>query len=762
MSPVATSDAATVLNNGGPTSYGVSRSTFGGGRGPKRSLPHIDDLTHVTADVDGNTPIEKVLSAAEGSMRSAETFKDFKRPDLALQEYMRSYTIVAEVIPRHREYVSFQGDRKALGDRYTTLIKKINVNHSAFERIKQDIKADNEKTGVQPTKPGPGSSGQQSSRTSTASSASASERRDHARQPSVNGSSAVGGALNDHEPALHSGAASKPAVRPKPQALHGNAVKPGGSPSAKEALEARFANLRSGQSPVGQDPLVRTMPIRSTKPMGPRDMPAANRPVVHIPGMPKVPDAIYSPARGTVSSEAAELPSSTPRSMFSRTNSNTSFSTNATNGVKSPPSNNDYFVPSHSSGPGPAQKRQRPSIPSGKSITVDDLVKLQRAGTRDIKILLIDVRSREDFDDGHIMSQSTICIEPEVLSRDNISGDDIMDAIVLSPTEEQRIFERRHDFDLIVFYDQESTAINRNRNSDTLENALANLYNALAYYDNNDLESDNRNPRLLEGGLEAWSNVMGSHSLQTSKTLPTTIRRTPKSAFNLSSPSRRLQPRRATRPIQDPAEAQRWTESLTSDPFVRSTEEFLRRFPPASAIQESMTSPVEEEPMTPRLPSQHYDPIPAPPARPAPALPRPSYTGLSDADDRDQHVMSKQTRVNSGSKRVKNLVGLHNPGTWCYANSSIQAMFGSAGFAEELLSGEWTRTYHVPKKSDEKIMPPQLLTKIVANLFHWMQNGKFRAMQAKTLMVGDSFNVAKSHANRIYVGLYSTYQLKGC
>jgi ubiquitin carboxyl-terminal hydrolase 8 len=52
-----------------------------------------------------------------------------------------------------------------------------------------------------------------------------------------------------------------------------------------------------------------------------------------------------------------------------------------------------------------------------------------------------------------------------------------------------------------------------------------------------------------------------------------------------------------------------------------------------------------------------------------------------------------------------------------------------------LSNGDWVKQYRVGKKPDEKIPNPQIMTKIVANLFNWMQTGKFPKMRAKTLMV---------------------------
>ncbi|KAJ9151313.1 AMP-binding enzyme [Pleurostoma richardsiae] len=737
MSPVATSGSATVLDNGAPGWGGFS---FGGGRGAKRVLPHIDDIIHVAADVDVNTPIEKVLTAAESSMRSAESSKSFNRPDLALKEYLKSYHIVAEVIPRHPDFVSFQADRKPLGDRFAALIKKINSQHGAFERIKQDIKADNARTGVQPVSSHPPSTTQASgSRPGTASSTASNHGgyRDgevsrghtpmngHAIEgPSQEGSGPRHSQSPSQQP-LNSSPRVKPVVHPKPHALHGNAIKPGGGQGASaknkagEDLLARFANLRATPS---QDPRIRTQPL-APRPMGPREMPQKPTVSLHgtLPDMPKMPDAIYSPARGTVSNEAAELPSSTPRGIFSRTNSTASFTNSSSvNAFKSQPQD-DYFTPSHSFGPASSLQPQqrRISIPEGDSVTVEELIKLQQAGAKDVQVLLIDVRRREDFDDGHIMSQSTICIEPEILQRTNISANEIADSMILSPQRERLLFEGRHDFDVIVFYDESSEKMDWSRSGGSNDTALLNLFNALKYYDFYG-DSENKSPKLLEGGLRAWTSVLGVSALQSSKTL-IGVSRIQKPMRNRASSvyGRPLLPKSATKPIQDADEARRWEETLPAmtAEYHRTKDDFLRRFPDITPEKESMISPIapiRSEPRVPHFPAPRTDvgaALTSPPTRPAPTVPRPSFTGLRDSDDQDQYIIAKMARTGPES-----------------------ALFGSSGFAEELLTGEWQNMYKVPKRGDEKILPPQLLSKILANLFHWMQHGNFHTMQAKTLM----------------------------
>ena len=54
-------------------------------------------------------------------------------------------------------------------------------------------------------------------------------------------------------------------------------------------------------------------------------------------------------------------------------------------------------------------------------------------------VLLIDVRSREEFDSGHIFSRSVMCIEPSTL-QDGYSAEQLQDRLVLSPDDEQAMY----------------------------------------------------------------------------------------------------------------------------------------------------------------------------------------------------------------------------------------------------------------------------------------------------------------------------------
>jgi ubiquitin carboxyl-terminal hydrolase 8 len=715
----------------GPTvaSHRIS-GHVGGGKEPGRPYPHIDDLLQVTPEGNTSQPLGHLLGIAENGVKFAKFQAEIGRIDVALMEYIKAYIVAVTVIPTHRDYTSLQTDRKHLGDRYNRLTKTLHDYADSYENIKQTIKADNARTGVQ---------------RATQTSAQNGRPETPKYQPKAM-------TLNTSPiKKTSSPVKTKPAVQPKPASLSGKTIQKPSTGGKNDDLAHRFSLLRS---PV-QDPRIKTqpppVPIPAEKPAGPREMP--KKPPMSFDGvnsLPKLPEAVYSPARSNLSNEAAALPSSTPYG-FSRQNSSLS-STSA----KSPPTQ-DYFGPSASAGPTSAlgtQKRRTP-LPDGDIITVEEFVRYQRIGSKNFGILVIDVRSRPEFDEGHILSAATICIEPDILQRERIEAADVEDAMELGPSAEQALFMRRHEFDMVVFYDHDSEHL-----SSGSTNAPASLFRLLTDFDYPDGDPASKHPKLLKGGLAAWQEAMGGSALQ--KSTKTSPKKRP-SAYSW------IRLREATKPIQSIEEARRWEQKLDEvrsenaangdgdgDNFqpVRTISDFMTRFPPVQE-RESMTSPPAVSPTVqntfnvrpspgplrsppPPQPSPERNALndaygfPLPPTRPAPTLPRPQNTGLQGTDD--GHMTPTQVNKRAGAANRRRAVGLQNPGSWCYANSTLQAMYASGGFGQELMSGEWAQLYRAPMKSDENIQPPQLLTKFLANTFHWMGHGKFSSMEAGILM----------------------------
>lgn len=732
----------------GPARHGpVGGPVYGGNPGSgKAPFRHIDDIVSVTVDLDPYTPLRKVLEVGESHMRQATTYKDFARPDLALQEYIKAFTIAVDKVPKHKDYPSLKSDRGDLNRLYHALKLQITNNGVAYDGIKDMIKEDNLRSGVTPKKSirkAPESLLDLPSVPSSPPFQQPTNDRDPRYVDRTNddsGHAPANGYSMRHGPQSGDGSASgrkaRPTVHPKPQGLHGNSIKPAPNKASPD-LMARFAKLRDSQEPRNNPP----SPPPAAKPNGPRAMPLPSRvPLsVHsaLPIMPKVPDAIYSPARGTVTSEAANLPSSTPRGMFSRTNSIVSVPTASSRASMESavrPFNGEQFVTAHTYGNSQPHSTSNSHIPIGELITVQELLRCMEgasAGTN-IKILLIDVRDRQLFDEGHIMSQSTICLDPTILSRQNISANDIVDSMILAPASERVALERRDDVDLIVFYDQDSKIIPQRITGNIQETILFNLREALVNY--SFPKQLRRTPKLLVGGVDAWVDEMGQQSLQTSKTQSVLRHATSAS----TSTRQRLRNRTLNREEVNTFEAMIGRDENGDFDYAKSREDFMRRFP-SLREPESMMSKGRDTPSPQRtsIGGEEFliDMTPTPPVRPKPSVARTRYSGLESADEHPPSgVLAMPATVPASSQASNGPTGLVNPGQWCYANSSIQALLACRGFVDEFLDAQWPTKYR-PDVSPSDPAYNQLMCRILGNLFQWLSQRNFTTMKASTLMV---------------------------
>ncbi|KAI4871028.1 cysteine proteinase [Hypoxylon rubiginosum] len=710
-----------------------SRNVKGGPGGPgKAPFRHIDDLVSVNVDLDPHTPLRKIVELGDAHMRQATTFNDFGRPDLALQEYIKAFTIAVDKVPRHKDYPSMKPDRGDLNRLYNALKLKITTNGAVFDKIKDDIKQDNQRSGVQPTSSN-GSSAASLQGQSDVSSSTSQQTQLHVtidpyksqaedEHDASNAASVTNGARAGHR--------QKPAIQPKPQALHGKAIKQT-QKLPQEDLADRFARLRDSKKPVPASPgelsLHQSLPSLDTS----------------MVAMPKVPQAIYNPARGTVTSEAANLPSSSPHGMFSRVNSNTTapsapaqmLSENAMS-----TRSREQFVAANTYGVSkPRKAPTRARIPTEDTITAAALASLINQSPENIDILIIDVRERESFDEGHIRSHRTICVEPEILMRENISADDIADSMVLAPATERLAIERRDKVDMVVIYDDDSTSIPTKVTGNPYEMVLYNIRQALSYYSYGRPLKDG--PKLLRGGLDAWVNEFGEQSLETSDTMPGYV---PNGAKISPQHNSRRRSRMKIRKLGSD-EIEQFEDMIRRDgndafDYVKTREDFIRRYPSIPAAPESMmSSSLQKYQKSGRLlDPQEEDYLaelgPAPPRRPAPAMPRTRYSGFESTDDDDSTVgaLAKMAPAAVPAGGPRYVTGLENGRNYCFANSWIQAFLVSPRVMDEFLSPDFPQNWrhHFQREPTQ----PQLLCKIVANTLQWMHKREFHQLKLGTLM----------------------------
>lgn len=754
MSPVARSGGAvppsSIAMTSNPRNHitepagGVAYS--GNSRPRKEPFRHIDDIVSVSVDLDPHATLRRVLEAGDAHMQQAITYRTFARPDLALQEYIKAFTIAVDRVPKHKDYPSLKSDRGDLGRLYHALKVKITTNGVAYDEIKEAIKEDNQRSGVRPKKFGskppenlllnlPTAPSNTPSQQSTNNGEGLHSSR---MDGTPRNSSGYGHPLHS-DSQLHDspspGRKARPVVHPKPQALHGNSIKPVPHKASPD-LVARFAKLRDPQE--SQNISSSSQPAKLT---GPRAMPLPHRAPVSVrtslPAMPKVPDAVYSPARGTVTSEAANLPSSTSRGMFSRTNSVVSVS-----GVSSrasmesvfKTSNREQFVTAHTYGDSQAPSASNLRISAGELITVKELLRCMgdASASPNIKILLIDVRDRQLYDEGHILSQATICLDPPILARQNISASEIVDSMILAPTSEKLALERRDEIDLIVFYDQDSEHVPQRITSNIQETVLFNLQQALVHY--SFPKQLSHTPKLLVGGLDAWVDEMGIQSLQTSKTQSIVRQATSTSASRQRLRNRTLKPDEV-----NTFEAMIGRDENGDFDYAKSRDDFMRRYP-SLREPESMISNEQAGSSAQSTDSGGEaflkDMTPMPPVRPKPSVARTRYSGLESADEHSPPpgglAMIATASVNDRGQSTP--TGLVNPHNWCYANSSIQALLVCRGFVDEFLDTQWPTKYR-PDISPSDPAYNQLMCRILGNLFQWLSQRNFAKMKASTLMV---------------------------
>tara|TARA_R110002003_G_scaffold3_13_gene72 strand:+ start:22231 stop:24345 length:2115 start_codon:yes stop_codon:yes gene_type:complete len=667
----------------------------------------------------------------------------------AYWEYLVAFQIAVDLIPRHPDYYEkIDGTRNQVHRDFKELVKEIKSSEERFVRIKEIIKNDNLRNG-----------GHHSRSTSSLSLSRPDSRNglpkrdDELMLPSVPntlpspGVSPAGPQMSPRK---------KPAVHPKPQNLHARALHQGAPPTnGVSDLATRFANLRGVDTTSvrsSQDLSVK-MPSpadyqSSNRLTGPRDMPPPSSklppPLPQLPldtqfaaSLPKEPSPTYSPARNISNPASINPPRSTPRSMNGtggRSNSIAASSVSShapnANGVSG-----SYFPAQQASREPPARTRSV-SKPAELEIDANKLYDYIRM----FKVLLIDVRSRADFDSGHIYARNIICIEPETL-RNGYSADQLQERLVISPDEEVDMFDRRQDYDVVVYYDESTrnTDFMTKHNRRETEEALKRIFDTLHEF--NADKPLKRPPVLLKGGLDAWVDIVGTQALKMSttsalvasgQTRARAIRKSP-TASHAARVNLQKRRRREFVPM-DPEEEQKWLEEARkgralveqpdteadevepASPFYRTTEEFLRRYPEVE-VEQSMMYPLSRPPSN----NQYIAPaIPAAPSRPAPSVPRVSYGGVHERQVAPQG-RGNQPAAYISQPRFTNVrmhrTGLLNFGVTCYMNSVVQCLSGHLLLSDLFLTGRYQRDLQRDNWKGTKGILPEAYATLVSNLF---------------------------------------------
>lgn len=757
------------MSDAGGSTASLGGYSNGTPKPPTRPLPHIRDLiARAEKKIEENryASIDKLLSIAEMAVRQSQFNLDVGRLDQAYMEYVTGYQIVTETVPRAKDAPKIQASQR-LDHLNKELIRKITKEESRFAKVRDMIKADNDRTAIRPTADlsaqlqhhqavdGRPVSVQQYSVVRRSIPNSTTSQR-FSVPPGDTGNTQLASRPESHSQPLQAG-------------INGSV---GGL--SEDRLSERFAKLRmNGRSPEEKassnvingysngylqrrDAPLLHMPGASTAATSSSTIPTLPRSSIRVntstsKELPKPPSPTYTPTRTTQANTGYQPIRSTRSSITSVPERPPSASSTASIASQTLMRNNAAkHLSQHSEA---SERSSRPARDRRKSIHRPRETEINAKKLFDylqtFHVLLIDVRNRTEYDAGHIFTSTGICIEPTAL-RPDMSAEELQEALVLSPEEEQLFFDRRDQFDLVVYYDQSSSA-----DEPALHNpAMQHLNEAL--YDYNQEKPLKYPPVLLNGGLDAWIDLMGNQSLQLSTTAQRTrssrplTRRPPpiKAASRLEVQRRR---HREYNPL-DPEEERKWRERARSESIILDSQPsaegehgreqaaaalegvdgFDQRYPDVSAIERRSDSRTQQrvpEPQRPPIPNYPVPPVPTPresqsapaiPARPPPAVPRPSYSGVSERLPSQSNATTKPSQLMPYiPPRMKKIprVGLFNFGATCYMNATIQCLSATIDLTSYLFDQPYEKSLQKENWKGSKGILTQLYCTLLRNMW---------------------------------------------
>ncbi|KAL4919891.1 hypothetical protein BDW62DRAFT_209343 [Aspergillus aurantiobrunneus] len=715
------------------------------GTGPHRNgfsprLPNIKDLQDEAAalDVNESTSLHDLLTTAQDAITKFRGFADSDQLDKAYVQYVRASEVTINLIPHHPDYRAAANHVPGWHRQFSDLMMA--------NTIKQQIVENNLSSMTQPTGQFSAEARRPKSQILPAGTYLPTSQR--GRQTEAGDSSTRMPSPSQfqtfdlqEQPNRYSAPpdvlaqrlARLKATSPTSNGVNSTPVSWGDSEQGHVENQSPRPSSYVSHGPTHGS----TLSSPSRRPLGPRSMgtgqggPSLPPKIPLNTSLPRAPDPAYSPIF-TVPSQPPPNPPRTSTESFRPINPRYSHLAGSRHGSQSPNGFDDN--PYRSLTPNGVHSVKIPGsntvdLPHRSTISAQELLDRLRR----FNILLIDVRPRDDFDSGH-----------PVALKENVSAEELEERLVVSPEHEQSLFERRNEFDMVVYYDQNtvSNSYLAGPPVGTTAPHLRALYDTLYEFNAYKPLKDGRPPTLLLGGLDAWIDLLGQQSLATSST--TAILASIQNKRPVSKPGRPLgrvptmasansslevRKRRLRKLEQlNPEELTEWLEKSKTEeidakepeedqqqagtpvsPFVRSYEDFLRRFPEPHAIQQSMVTTKHEPPVTP----SYAVPVPAAPSRPPPAVPRPSYSGVSDG----RQIQAPLQRQNSATKtalytsnsllnRLKlPRTGLANFGVTCYMNSTIQCLSATVLMSKFFIDDRFR--FYVQKnwKGSQGVMP---------------------------------------------------------
>lgn len=323
-------------------------------------------------------------------------------------------------------------------------------------------------------------------------------------------------------------------------------------------------------------------------------------------------------------------------------------------------------------------------------------------------ILLIDIRTRDEFNKNHIRSENVICIEP-VSIRSRYTDYDVSNfSLITSPDSEKEIFSKRSEFELLVIYDTDSQTI---KDSITLEKIFK-IMSQKAFE-----KPLKRNPVILSGGLEAWVTKYGLSSFghnhgELSQPMRL-ISRTPSQSRSLNSP--------IARNFND------YLSNPLKNDFHISSESLQKQTTPQFYSQRHQAPSVKRSASFKLLPlkSGSSSKVPTTSKAVSSSSSSPKANGASnilspqDLNSRNSPSLrpldSKSTTLNL--QELHCTTGLCNIGNSCYMNCIIQCLLGTVPLLQIFLNGSYKQHVNINSKLGTKGIMAKFFAELAQSVF---------------------------------------------